>query len=451
MRFLTAIGGTALALCLACASALAQTSSSCPPNQYLNKLGSPPAACAAVGPGNLPAQPASTLLGNPTGSVAAPTTIPLTAPLGFSAGSEVLRFASPLANQAGSLGVNLNSPLLAEGTTTVLKAVGPPGGRLTPLSQNPTTSAPNLGQVTTVFYTHYLSDQVPVWDGTNLVYLTIPGTEVSDALPASASGVVNANDVFDIFAVDSGGILAICHVTNGSGGGWVADGGSLTARGTGYSSVSFNSSFPLATNANSITNCYNGAINLGPIAAKTGTYLGTFATNAAGSYLFNTQPPSASGGPSGTNLAQVGLWNMYNRRWLSVLSADSGVSYTYNSSTVRAARGSTNNSVSMVSGFGADNTSTQVRFVSTMGTAAVAGSTGRMAPSFVTTSFTNGNSSFAACITATANIQYCNSPSTDIMSAGNGLITIYRVENTDGSTVTFDVNNADFIVLTYPQ
>jgi hypothetical protein len=171
---------------------------------------------------------------------------------------------------------------------------------------------------------------VSVFNGTSDILLAIGGCEISTVLQTSGTGVLNANGVFDLWAVNVAGTLTVCVATNGSGGGWASDtGGSNTARGTGYSQLDTTTrQYP--TNKNSIANCYNAATQEGTISANQATYLGTICTDAAAagkvSWTFGTVAGVAG---------RFCLWNLNNRRPVSSTSATSTTSWTYASSTLR--------------------------------------------------------------------------------------------------------------------
>lgn len=186
----------------------------------------------------------------------------------------------------------------------------PPQGRLTLATGTPVMTA-SVVNATTIYYDCYHGGSVPVFNGTYDIELSIGSCEISTALQAAGSGVVNAAGVFDVWAINDSGALALCVATNGSGGGWASDtGGSNTARGTGYTML--NSTLrPYITNSNALPNCYNGATDKGPIQANRATYLGTF-------YSVNPGQTSHQYGIIQNSVATAvpglfGLWNAYNR------------------------------------------------------------------------------------------------------------------------------------------
>ena len=181
--------------------------------------------------------------------------------------------------------------------------------------------------------------------------------------------MLNSAGVFDVFAISVSGTLTLCVPTNGSGGGWASDtGGSNTARGSGYSQIDRSTrSYP--TNANAITHCYNGSTDEGSISANKATYLGTFYTSGAGQISYNFGA-AASGGTAGL----FGLWNMYNRVYVTNTVTDSGTGYTYTTATTRQARASSGNQIAFVYGLAEDGISAS--YTATMATTANTGALG---------------------------------------------------------------------------
>jgi hypothetical protein len=220
-------------------------------------------------------------------------------------------------------------------------------GRLTLTANTPVMTATASAQ-TTLRYDCYLGNTVPYFNGTVDTLDTVASCEVTDVMVSAASaGQVVNNNVYDVWWV-TGGANKICLAMSaavGGGGGWSADtAGSNTARGTGYTQLD-RITRPYITNKNSITNCFNGATNYGPVSANQGTYLGTVYSSANGQVSW-TLGASASGGTAGL----LGVWNMYNRVNVGTTVTDSGTSYTYTTATIRQARASAGNQVTFLSG-----------------------------------------------------------------------------------------------------
>lgn len=230
--------------------------------------------------------------------------------------------------------------------TSTSVPVPSPQGRLTLQSRTP-VMVTNQTNKATIFYDSYVGNDVPVYNGTVDVLLPIGGNEISLVLTASEE---SSAQTFDVWAINVSGTLTLCTATNGagaSGTGWSGDtGGSNTARGTGYSQLSFgNRSY--VTNANSIANCFggvSGTTNFGLIPANQASYLGTYVTNAAGTTTFNIVATQA------VSNSQMFIWNYYNRVSVLAREQDSGSNYTYTASVVRQAGARTNNNIAFVQG-----------------------------------------------------------------------------------------------------
>ncbi len=215
--------------------------------------------------------------------------------------------------------------------------VFPPAGRLTLTSGTPVLTS-NVSAAGTVYYTPYNGNLAPVWTGTGFVATIF--SEVSNILANSATGnagpaAAGASSVYDLFVWSNAGAITLTRGplwTNG------------TARSSGTALTRVNG---ILTNAVAITN--------GP-AAGSGTYVGTFKTNASGTvdYIFGS---AASGGSA----ASFGVWNYYNRVLTQTAVTDNGTPYTYVTNSWRAARGSTSNMVSFIIGFPEDFISAQYR------------------------------------------------------------------------------------------
>lgn len=248
-----------------------------------------------------------------------------------------------------------NASNLNSGVTPVPQAavVGGPQGRLTLQSGSPVMTADQVNKAT-LYYDCFVGNKVPYYNGTTDVYDTIPSCEVSTAMAASGTGVLNNASVFDVWW--EGNVNHnICIATNGTStvtsgvGGWSSDTGSPsnTARGTGYSQLD-RTTRPYITNANGILHCYNGAtdyVGVGTQANKL-TYLGTIYTTAAGQTGVALRPTGASGGANNV----IGLSNAYNRIQVTAINRDTAASWTLASTTWRYADNNANNTITFVDG-----------------------------------------------------------------------------------------------------
>ncbi len=227
-----------------------------------------------------------------------------------------------------------------------------PQGRLTLTPNTPVMTVTAANQNTIRYDCYHGGRYVPVYNGSISIILPIGSCEITDVLPPSGTGVVNTAGVFDEWAVNIAGTLTLCHATNGAGGGWASDSGSNTARGTGYSQRDETGAVtPFFSNTNIIANCYNGAANLGPIAANQATHLGIYYTTAAGQtgMVFGADgaPPTA---------ACFCLGNTYNRVFATTTIGETTTTWNYSVINVwRQARGDTTFVVRYVDALAEDN------------------------------------------------------------------------------------------------
>lgn len=195
-----------------------------------------------------------------------------------------------------------------------------PGGRLTLLSGTPLLTTDQVAK-SVVYYTPYIHDQIPIYNGTSWVSQTF--TETSFTLDATNAPALR---LFDIFGFLDSGTFRI-----GYGPDWSVGGGSnaagVSARGTGAGSTALTRLNGRWVNTNTITLRYDSTHTVS-VPANQAIYLGTvFTTGAGGATSMVMKPAAAAGG--GTCLLY--LYNAYNRILTQALSRNSVVSYTLSS------------------------------------------------------------------------------------------------------------------------
>jgi hypothetical protein len=246
------------------------------------------------------------------------------------------------ASHASQITIDAAGRITAAASLIIAAQLPAPQGRLTLASATPVLTA-DVSGASMLYYDCYAGRWVPYYNGAADAADAIPGCEVSAALKSSGAGVENNNDLFDVFWAHAAGTL--CVATNGAGGGWSADtGGSLTARGSGYSNVHNTRGY--WTNGQAIAHCYNGTTDEGAIATDQATYLGTFYTTSAGQTAMQFAPAGASGGSSPV----LGLYNAYNRVLFASLCLDTKSTWNDNTTTWHATDASTTNRISWVDG-----------------------------------------------------------------------------------------------------
>jgi hypothetical protein len=200
-------------------------------------------------------------------------------------------------------------------------------GRLTLVSATPVTTTDQSAK-TTVYFTPYNGNSIPIYDGTNMVQTTF--TELSQATTdaTKSPAAVAASKNYDVFVWnDSGTIRATRGPTWDSG----AVAGSDTARGTGAGSTELEMVKGVWVNKNAITN--------GP-AAQRGTYVGTIRSDAS-SQINDT-------------LEKRLVWNNFNRSKRPMRRIDTTDSWTYTTATYRQANNNTANQLEAVRGLDED-------------------------------------------------------------------------------------------------
>ncbi len=252
-------------------------------------------------------------------------------------------------------------------TTTGTVALGQtrPGGRLTLTTLTPVLTATVSG-ATTLFYTPYQTDLVPIFDG-SATWTTFVVAELSVAMASSANWA--SGSIYDWFVINDSGTRRLC-----SGPAWTSG----TGRGTGAGTTQLSLQNGIFLNTVSIT-CRYGAASTVTAGALTATYVGTtlMTGNGATGFVFGA---SASGGTAGV----FAVWNAYNRVRFTSTVTDSGSNYTYSSATIRQANASAGNQTTLVIGLPADSISVSVS--STIGTTSSNNSQGKIGIGVNTTS-----------------------------------------------------------------
>lgn len=323
--------------------------------------------------------------------------------------------STPAWGNAGSVttvstsGIVTGGPITSSGTIGI-NATIVPQGRLTLASGVPVMVSTVAG-ATTVYYTPASGNIVPIYDGTNMIPTAI--SEISqlttDATKSPAAATTNSN--YDIFGWNDGGTI---RATRGPA--WSSN----TSRGTGVGTSELQLVNGIYLNKNSITN--------GP-AANRGTYLGTIRTNGSSQVDY-----IVGGSGSGGVAASLGVWNLYNRNLANGQSIDSGAGYAYLSGTIRQARGSSGNQVSLVVGLAVDTIT--VTYQTRIDTAATSGAFGAIGIGEDTTSVYTSPRAFSRTV---ANVAIFDTPYTSLIKVPLlGYHTYSGNENSDGNSNTFD-------------
>lgn len=202
-----------------------------------------------------------------------------------------------------------------------------PQGRLTLQSGVPVTVT-TVAAVTSLFYTPYAGNGIPLYTGAFMVMRAFGEIAVATGDSLKNPGPIVANKVNDWFVWDDAGIFRLTH-----GPDWTDN----VTRSAGTELVRVSG---VLLNKVAITN--------GP-AAERGTYVGTTRSNASAQLNF-TYAGAAPGGVMG----RIDVWNAYNRVAVTMQCKDTTDSYTYESTTPRIRNGSANNKIVFVNGLAED-------------------------------------------------------------------------------------------------
>ena len=207
-----------------------------------------------------------------------------------------------------------------------------PQGRLT-LTSGVSYLTTDVTGALTVFYTPAVGNQIPIFDGVSAFAMSTfaeLSQTLADATKSPAAAVANSN--YDLFVWSNAGVITLSR-----GPKWTSD----TARGAGAGTTELTLLNGFNVNANAIAN--------GP-AANLGTYVGTIRTDATPACNMMFLPAAAAGG----SINRLDVWNAFNRADVITVNRDSTLSWTYNSTVLRAKDNNANNSTKFIVGLAGD-------------------------------------------------------------------------------------------------
>lgn len=248
----------------------------------------------------------------------------------YTSGSTTLARSTILSNSSGGTSaINFSSaPRVAVvALAEDLVFINPPQGRLTLQTATPVMPATQSAK-TTIYYTPYVGNQIPIYDGVSFRNVAFSELSVATTDNTKSPAAIGASKVNDWFVWDDAGTTRIGH-----GPDWTSD----TARSAGTALTMVNG---ILLNSAALTN--------GPAASR-GTYVGT--TRSDGSSQLNWVIGAAASGGTAGNLA---LWNTYNRVVIGSTSQDTASSL-YTSNTIRQYGGATAMQCSYILGLSEDS------------------------------------------------------------------------------------------------
>lgn len=214
--------------------------------------------------------------------------------------------------------------------TSTTGTLAKPGGRLTLVSATPVLQSDQTAK-TSVFYTQFENNKLPIYDGANMVVYDIPDGEIELALNTTNHLSTRIYDIFAVIGEDNVPFLVTGPVWTNS---------------TTRASAITQSIAGVWTNAAILSNAFNGATDYGPIAIGRATYLGSVYCTANGQTGMAMKPAPAAGG----NANVLGLYNAYNRVPVVALCRDTTANFLDVSGIWRPLLNNSNSRISYLDG-----------------------------------------------------------------------------------------------------
>lgn len=210
-----------------------------------------------------------------------------------------------------------------------------PQGRLTLTTVTPVIAS-DVTAGTSVFYTPYVGQICPIYDGTNWQMWTFG--EQTLTLNAAAHAI---NTVYDVIAFNNAGTFTIGTMPAWTTAGNFVSAGVLTT-GTAARASALSRVQGLMVNTGALSGTVKNGASSYTVAASQGTYLGTIWIDATAGQL--------SCHVSYGQNRKWGVWNAYNRVPIVLIGGDPTASWPRASATIRAANGATANSLTTLCG-----------------------------------------------------------------------------------------------------
>lgn len=230
-----------------------------------------------------------------------------------------------------STGTSATAVWTAINASSATASSPPPQGRLTLSSATPVITT-EVTATSTVYYTPYLGNQVPLYNGSSMA--TTEFTELTLSLVSSHT----ANTIYDIFVFSNSGVLTLV-----TGPAWSVSTAGSGSRGSGANTTQLTRVKGLWVNAVSMTG-RNGSSTY-TVGANLGTYLGSISMDGSNGQVTCHTTYGQS--------RKWGVWNAYNRVPILVKAGDSTAGWAVGgggSAAFRALNGSSANSITAFSG-----------------------------------------------------------------------------------------------------
>ncbi len=278
--------------------------------------------------------------GNPNGVIAG------TAGSGTTPASAIFDNVNNILYVCTTTGTTGSAVWTAVTSTSSTQAIESPQGYLALVASDPPFPASDQIAATTIYYTPYVGNVVPIYNGTSTTLQTFA------QLSLGLTSTHTADAVFDIFVFSNSGVMTLV-----TGPAWT----NLTTRNSALTRLN-----GVWVNQSQITGTNGG--NTFVIAANLATYLGSV-------YIDHTAGQTTQHVSSGQN-RKWGLWNAYNRKRIMVSCTEAiSASWTYGTATIRASNnnpaafttaafnvgsGTTCNGISVFAGLAEENIDAQV-------------------------------------------------------------------------------------------
>lgn len=211
-------------------------------------------------------------------------------------------------------------------STLVQSVIAAPQGRLTMTSATPVIAS-DVSAGTAVYYTPYIGNICPVWNGSAFESETF--SELTLTLVANHL----ASTIYDIYVINDDETIRLV-----SGPAWNTSTAGSGSRGTGAGTAEIERVNGMWVNKNAMTARYGSTtVSVG---AREGTLVGSMCMDGTNGQL----TCHVSWGQS----RKFGLANVYNKAPIFLKAGDSTASWTYATNTIRAANNATANSLTVL-------------------------------------------------------------------------------------------------------